>query len=70
MSGGIQGDAPNLGIYEHRVFKEKDIWKYAVKLTVGPADARWELSAHGDILSEVMADIQEQRKLMLGHAAE
>jgi len=67
---GVQGDPPNLGIYEHRVFKEKDTWKYSVKLTVGPADARWELMAHGDILSEVMDDIATQRTLMLGHKSE
>jgi len=53
-----------LGIYEHRVIKEHDIWKYSVKLTVGPADARWELSAHGDDLDQVMKDIEVQRALM------
>jgi len=57
-------DQAKLGIYEHHVFKEKDIWKYAVKLTVGPADARWELSAHGDDLDQVMKDIQAQKELM------
>jgi len=61
---GVIGDPPTLGIYEHRVFKEKDVWKYAVKLTVGPADARWELSAHGDDLEQVMKDIQAQKDLM------
>jgi len=66
----VAGDPPNLGIYEHRVIKEKDTWKYSVKLTVGPADARWELTAHGDILDEVMKDIATQRTLMLGHKAE
>jgi len=58
-----------LGIYEHRVFKEKDVWKYAVKLTVGPADARWELSAHGDDLEQVMKDIDEQRERLAGARA-
>jgi len=70
MSEGIIPLPANLGIYEHRVIKEKDTWKYSVKLTVGPADARWELMAHGDILDEVMKDIATQRTLMLGHKAE
>jgi len=61
---GVMGDPPNLGIYEHRVIKEHDVWKYSVKLTVGPADARWELSAHGDDLEQVMKDIEAQRTLM------
>ena len=63
-TGAVMPDPATLGIYEHRVFKEKDIWKYAVKLTVGPADARWELSAHGDDLEQVMKDIQAQKDLM------
>ena len=61
---GIAGDPATLGVYEHRVFKDKDVWKYSVKLTVGPADARWELSAHGDDLEQVMKDIQAQKDLM------
>jgi len=49
---------------EHYITKTHDEWKYTVELIVGPADARWRLVARGDVLKEVMKDIEEQRKLM------
>ena len=48
-------------IIQHIITKSHDDWKYSVELTVGPADARWTLKARGDVLSEVLADIDTQR---------
>ena len=64
MSGVIPEVPPIEHI--HRIIKTHDEWKYSVRLTVGPSDARWELTARGDVLDEVMKDIDEQRAHLAG----
>ena len=64
MSGVVPDPIPIEHI--HRIIKTHDEWKYSVRLTVGPSDARWELTARGDVLDEVMKDIDEQRAHLAG----
>ena len=60
----VQGDIPATEIIARHIVEGHHDWKYAIELTVGPADARWVLKAKGDDLEQVMADIAKQRELM------